>query len=50
MTTNKATWADTLVYLFAPHHGWRGEGQYNLTKLARVAADSLCLQEHIRSP
>ena len=45
MTTNKATWANTLVHLFALASRLEGEGQYNLAKLARAAADSLCREE-----
>ena len=45
MTTDKTTWADALVHLFALASRLEGEGQYNLAKLARAAADSLCRQE-----
>lgn len=34
-------WKDTLVHLFALAARLEGEGQYNLAKLARAAADSL---------
>ena len=45
MTADKTTWADTLVHLFALASRLEGEGQYNLAKLARAAADSLCREE-----
>ncbi len=45
MTTDKTTWANTLVHLFALASRLEGEGQYNLAKLARATADSLCRQE-----
>ena len=45
MTTDKTTWADALVHLFALASRLEGEGQYNLAKLTRAAADSLCRQE-----
>lgn len=45
MTTDKTTWANTLVHLFALASRLEGEGQYNLAKLTRAAADSLCRQE-----
>lgn len=35
-------WKDTLVNLFALAAKLEGEGQYNLAKLARATADSLC--------
>jgi len=41
MTTEKSEWQDTLVHLFALAAKLEGEGQYNLAKLARAAADSL---------
>ena len=44
MTTNNSNWADTLIHLFALASRLEGEGQYNLAKLARAAADSLCRQ------
>jgi len=44
MTTNKSAWADTLIHLFALASRLEGEGQYNLAKLARAAADSLSRQ------
>lgn len=44
MTTIKSEWADTLLHLFALASRLEGEGQYNLAKLARAAADSLCRQ------
>ncbi|MEB2333235.1 MAG: DinB family protein [Anaerolineaceae bacterium] len=45
MTTDNAKWADTLIHLFAVASRLEGEGQYNLAKLTRAAADSLCRQE-----
>ena len=45
MTTDKTKWADTLIHLFALASRLEGEGQYNLAKLTRAAADSLCRQE-----
>ena len=45
MTNEKSIWADTLIHLFALASRLEGEGQYNLAKLARAAADSLCRQE-----
>ena len=44
MTPDKSIWADTLIHLFALASRLEGEGQYNLAKLARAAADSLCRQ------
>ena len=44
MTTNKSNWAETLIHLFALASRLEGEGQYNLAKLTRAAADSLCRQ------
>lgn len=44
MTPNKSIWADTLIHLFALASRLEGEGQYNLAKLARAAADSLSRQ------
>lgn len=41
METNNPKWQDTLVRLFALAARLEGEGQYNLAKLARAAADSL---------
>ena len=41
MTTHQSEWADTLIHLFALASRLEGEGQYNLAKLARAAADSL---------
>jgi rubrerythrin len=41
MTTNSIVWSDTLIHLFALAARLEGEGQYNLAKLARAAADSL---------
>ena len=45
MTNEKSIWADTLVHLFALASRLEGEGQYNLAKLVRAAADSLCRRE-----
>lgn len=45
MTTDKTKWTDTIIHLFALASRLEGEGQYNLAKLARAAADSLCRQE-----
>lgn len=45
MVTDKAGWADVLTHLFALASRLEGEGQYNLAKLTRAAADSLCRQE-----
>ncbi len=45
MTTDKTKWADTLAHLFSLASRLEGEGQYNLAKLTRAAADSLCRQE-----
>ena len=45
MTTDKSKWTDTLIHLFALASRLEGEGQYNLAKLARAAADSLCRLE-----
>lgn len=44
MPTNKAEWTDTLVHLLALASRLEREGQYNLAKLARAAADSLSRQ------
>jgi uncharacterized damage-inducible protein DinB len=41
MTTNPPNWTDTLVHLLALASKLEDEGQYNLAKLARAAADSL---------
>lgn len=41
MTTTSPTWNDTLIHLLALASRLEGEGQYNLAKLARAAADSL---------
>lgn len=38
-------WKDTLIHLFALASRLEGEGQYNLAKLMRAAADSLCRRE-----
>ncbi|MCC6146455.1 MAG: DinB family protein [Anaerolineaceae bacterium] len=44
MAANNSNWKDTLVHLFALATRLEGEGQYNLAKLTRAAADSLCRQ------
>jgi len=44
MTGKPSEWKDTLVHLFALASRLEGEGQYNLAKLARATADSLCRQ------
>ena len=44
MTTHQSEWTDTLIHLFALASRLEGEGQYNLAKLARAAADSLSRQ------
>ena len=44
MTTDNPAWKDTLVKLYALAARLEGEGQYNLAKLLRGAADSLCRQ------
>ena len=44
MITDKTIWANTLIHLFALASRLEGEGQYNLAKLARAAADSLSRQ------
>jgi rubrerythrin/uncharacterized damage-inducible protein DinB len=41
MTIKDSEWKDTLINLFALASKLEGEGQYNLAKLARAAADSL---------
>jgi len=41
MPTTSPTWNDTLIHLLALASRLEGEGQYNLAKLARAAADSL---------
>ena len=49
MTTNSTEWSDTLIHLHALASRLEGEGQYNLAKLARAAADALCRQAaHLR--
>ena len=45
MTTNKSAWADALIHLYTLASRLEGEGQYNLAKLVRAAADSLCRRE-----
>jgi uncharacterized damage-inducible protein DinB len=44
MTTHKSEWTDTLIRLLALASRLEGEGQYNLAKLARAAADSMSRQ------
>ena len=44
MSTKNSEWKDTLINLFALALKLEGEGQYNLAKLARAAADSLSRQ------
>lgn len=44
MTNDKMKLADTLIHLLALAVRLEGEGQYNLAKLARAAADSLSRQ------
>jgi uncharacterized damage-inducible protein DinB len=44
MTANQTQWAEALIHLFALASRLEGEGQYNLAKLTRAAADSLCRQ------
>jgi hypothetical protein len=41
MTTTLSEWQDTLIHLLALAGRLEGEGQYNLAKLARAAADAL---------
>lgn len=41
MTTTPSEWQDTLIHLLALAGRLEGEGQYNLAKLARAAADAL---------
>lgn len=45
MINDKTIWADSLIHLFALASRLEGEGQYNLAKLTRAAADSLCRRE-----
>lgn len=44
MMNDKSQWVEALIHLFALASRLEGEGQYNLAKLARAAADSLCRQ------
>ena len=44
MTTTSSAWADALIHLLALASRLEGEGQYNLAKLARAAADSMSRQ------
>lgn len=41
MTTENSTWQDTLVQLLALAARLEGEGQYNIAKLLRAAADAM---------
>ena len=50
MTTNLTEWTDTLIHLYALASRLEGEGQYNLAKLARAAADALCRQAAYQQP
>ena len=50
MTTNLTEWTDTLIHLHALASRLEGEGQYNLAKLARAAADALCRQAAYQQP
>lgn len=50
MTTNSNDWVDTLIHLLALSARLEDEGQYNLAKLARAAADSLCRHAAYRQP
>ncbi|MCO6452650.1 MAG: DinB family protein [Caldilineales bacterium] len=43
-TIHQSEWAKALIHLFALASRLEGEGQYNLAKLARAAADSMCRQ------
>lgn len=45
MTADKTQWANTIIHLFSLALRLEGDGQYNLAKLTRAAADSLCRQE-----
>lgn len=45
MTTDTTKWADTLIHLFMLASRLEGEGQYNLAKLMRASADTLCRRE-----
>ncbi len=42
MKITSSAWTDTLIHLLALASRLEGEGQYNLAKLARAAADSMC--------
>ena len=44
MTSNGSEWSNTLVHLLALAAKLEGEGQYNLAKLSRCAADAACRQ------
>lgn len=50
MTINPPNWTDTLVHLLALASKLEDEGQYNLAKLARAAADSLSRQVAYQIP
>jgi hypothetical protein len=41
MNTDPSAWADVLVQLLALAARLEGEGQYNIAKLARAAADAM---------
>jgi len=41
MTSNKLEWKDPFIHLLALASRLEGEGQYNIAKLARAAADSI---------
>lgn len=41
MSTETTNWRDTLLHLLALAARLEGEGQYNLAKLARAAADAI---------
>ncbi len=45
MIDDTTQWTDALIHLFALAARLEGEGQYNLAKLMRAAADSLCRRE-----
>lgn len=42
MTIHKPEWTNILIHLLALASRLEGEGQYNLAKLARAAADAMC--------
>lgn len=49
MSSSATEWRDALVHLFALASKLEGEGQYNLAKLARAAADSISRQAAFRA-